>query len=434
MTKVDTQEFKTITASLYADNTTGDIGANDLRTQMDNIADSSAFISEQLTNPSINDDDSNTAGNGTFKAGDIWLNQSSEEAFVCIDASTGVAAWVQITFTNSGVLTASGGPADNELAVWTSATNLEGDSNLTWDGSTFGVTGDVTVSGTVDGRDIATDGTKLDGIADNAIDEITVGTNPVDGTSGTSWGATTITVETGDGITVSNPTSGEVNIRLDNNNITADTSDRTLDETDNFAHVTNAGATSTVRWTVPDDSDLQTGTPRLVTTFFKSADYQMEIIGDNNVTINGVTENGGEESLNVICPTPYNGFAVLVFSGIPQTYYLYESNQLDWSFNEQTGLTYTLSLSDRSKIVTVDNASANTVTIPTNAAIEFPVGTEIRVLQVGAGTTTIQGDTGVTLNGVSSGSGAMTGQWDEVRLYKKASDEWYAVGGIGTVS
>lgn len=68
----------------------------------------------------------------------------------------------------SGDVVASGTPADNQLAVWTSSFEAEGDSNLTWDGTALSITGNIAVSGTVDGRDLATDGTKLDGIESNA--------------------------------------------------------------------------------------------------------------------------------------------------------------------------------------------------------------------------------------------------------------------------
>lgn len=57
-----------------------------------------------------------------------------------------------------------GTPVDNQVGVWTGDGTIEGTTGLTYDGSTLGITGNITVSGTVDGRDVATDGTKLDGI------------------------------------------------------------------------------------------------------------------------------------------------------------------------------------------------------------------------------------------------------------------------------
>jgi len=102
--------------------------------------------------------------------------------------------------------------------------------------------------------------------------------------------------------------------------------------------------------------------------------------------------------------------------------------------NAQTGATYTLALTDAAHFVTMDNGSANTLTIPTNTAIAFPVGTVITVGQKGAGTTTIDADTGVTLNGVSGGQGDISAQWATVMLRKVATDTWEAWGSIGTVA
>ena len=53
---------------------------------------------------------------------------------------------------------------------------------------------------------------------------------------------------------------------------------------------------------------------------------------------------------------------------------------------------------------------------------------------LGAGTTSITGDTGVTVNGVSAGSGDMSGQYSAASLRKSATDTWVAVGSIGTVA
>lgn len=104
------------------------------------------------------------------------------------------------------------------------------------------------------------------------------------------------------------------------------------------------------------------------------------------------------------------------------------------SGNAQTGTTYTLALADAAHFVTMDNGSANTLTIPANAAVAFPVGTVITVGQKGAGTTTIDATTGVTLNGVSGGQGDISAQWATVMLRKTATDTWEAWGSIGTVA
>ncbi len=50
-----------------------------------------------------------------------------------------------------------GTPVNNQVGVWTGDGTIEGTAGLTYDGIAFNVTGNITLSGTVDGIDIATD-------------------------------------------------------------------------------------------------------------------------------------------------------------------------------------------------------------------------------------------------------------------------------------
>ena len=52
----------------------------------------------------------------------------------------------QTTASSGGNVSSTGTPANNQLAVWTNATTIEGDSNLTWDGSDMNVGGVFTVA------------------------------------------------------------------------------------------------------------------------------------------------------------------------------------------------------------------------------------------------------------------------------------------------
>lgn len=97
--------------------------------------------------------------------------------------------------------------------------------------------------------------------------------------------------------------------------------------------------------------------------------------------------------------------------------------------NAQTGTTYTLVLGDAGKMVTMTNASANTLTVPPNGDVAFPVNTRIDVLQYGAGQTTIAAGSGVTI--YSSGAKLkITGQYSGATLWKKATNTWVLVGDI----
>ena len=102
--------------------------------------------------------------------------------------------------------------------------------------------------------------------------------------------------------------------------------------------------------------------------------------------------------------------------------------------NAQTGTTYTLAIADAGKLVTMSNASANTLTIPPNSSVAFVVGTVVAVRQKGAGATTVTAGAGVTLNAVSTGSGVLSGQFSSVVLTQEAADTWSISGKHGTVA
>lgn len=97
--------------------------------------------------------------------------------------------------------------------------------------------------------------------------------------------------------------------------------------------------------------------------------------------------------------------------------------------NTQTGTAYTLVLADKGKIVEMNNAGANTLTIPANASVAFPVNSRIDLSQFGAGQTTIAADAGVTIRS-AGGKLKLTGQYSGATLYKRGTDEWVLVGDL----
>ena len=97
--------------------------------------------------------------------------------------------------------------------------------------------------------------------------------------------------------------------------------------------------------------------------------------------------------------------------------------------NEQTGTTYTLALTDDGKVVEMNNASANTLTVPPNSSVAFPVGSQILVLQTGAGQTTLAAGVGVTVNS-KDGNLKLSAQWCAATLIKRATDVWVVVGDL----
>lgn len=98
------------------------------------------------------------------------------------------------------------------------------------------------------------------------------------------------------------------------------------------------------------------------------------------------------------------------------------------SVNAQTGTSYTLVLGDANNAVTMDNASANTLNVPLNSSVAFPVGTVVSIVQLGAGVTTVDGATGVSINGVDGGAADLSAQHGAVSLLKVATDTWNLAG------
>lgn len=78
----------------------------------------------------------------------------------------------------------------------------------------------------------------------------------------------------------------------------------------------------------------------------------------------------------------------------------------------------------------MDVTSANTVTVPPNSSVAFPVGAYIpAVVQKGSGQTQIVAGSGVTIHS-RSGNTKLTTQWSAATLYQRATNEWVLCGDL----
>ncbi len=89
---------------------------------------------------------------------------------------------------------------------------------------------------------------------------------------------------------------------------------------------------------------------------------------------------------------------------------------------------YTLVLTDDGDIVTINNGSANNLTVPLNSTAAFPIGTQITIIQLGAGQTTIVATGGVTIN--STPGLKLRAQYSVATLIKLGTDSWIAAGDL----
>lgn len=96
--------------------------------------------------------------------------------------------------------------------------------------------------------------------------------------------------------------------------------------------------------------------------------------------------------------------------------------------NEQTGVAYTLILTDAFKMVAMANAGANTITVPPNSAVAFLDNTRIDLGQDGAGQTTIVAGAGVTIR--TPETLKLRKQWSKASLIRRAANVWDLVGDL----
>lgn len=97
------------------------------------------------------------------------------------------------------------------------------------------------------------------------------------------------------------------------------------------------------------------------------------------------------------------------------------------TLNTQTD-SYTLVLGDDGKLIIMNKGTANDLTIPLNASVAFPTGTQIVVQQLGAGQTTIVATGGVTLQ--AQPGLKISAQYGVATLIKTGTNTWIVCGAL----
>jgi hypothetical protein len=87
---------------------------------------------------------------------------------------------------------------------------------------------------------------------------------------------------------------------------------------------------------------------------------------------------------------------------------------------------YIAALSDADQLIYLNVAGANTLTIPPNSSVAFPVGTTLTVEQAGAGQCTVTAGAGVTLHNSSSNN--TRAQYSLVSAVQTAANQWTVFG------
>ena len=104
------------------------------------------------------------------------------------------------------------------------------------------------------------------------------------------------------------------------------------------------------------------------------------------------------------------------------------SKLADATIDDQAS-SYTLALTDKNKFIKMTSGSANTVTVPTNASVAFPVGSQIHIIQYGAGKTQILPVAGTpTIYGTPGQF--LRAQYSSATLLKCDTNIWMLMGDL----
>ena len=163
--------------------------------------------------------------------------------------------------------------------------------------------------------------------------------------------------------------------------------------------------TTNFGWTTPDDTDL---------------------VKDGAAAIR--TALGGVDTSFVDLKGGTTGQVLAKNSGTDLDFTWTEQDDTTLAFNAQTGTTYTLVATDKTKLVTTSNASPVTVTIPADI---FVAGNQINIQSIGVGLTTISGGSvTITSTGASSSAPVLRARYSAATIICTASNVFTVVGDL----
>ena len=107
-----------------------------------------------------------------------------------------------------------------------------------------------------------------------------------------------------------------------------------------------------------------------------------------------------------------------------------EQNKIADSIIDTKTANYTLVLTDKNKFIEMNVGSANTVSIPTDASVNFPIGSQINITQYGTGKTQVVAVTPGTTSVRSTPGAFLRAQYSSATIIKRAANEWYLIGDL----
>ena len=185
-------------------------------------------------------------------------------------------------------------------------------------------------------------------------------------------------------------------------------------------------------------ADLLGGASGYILAKNSATDMDFVWIANDQGDITGITAGTGITVTSPTGPVPTVSIDTAVTADLTTAQTLTNKTLtapvINLALNAQTGTTYTFVLTDNGKLVTASNASAQTYSIPTNASVSYPIGTQINLIQIGAGQVTVSaatpGTTTISSNAATPAGPKCRNQFAALTCIKVATDVWYVIGDI----
>jgi len=208
--------------------------------------------------------------------------------------------------------------------------------------------------------------------------------------------------------------------------------------------------TTNYNWETPDDTDLVKDGAAAIRTLGSSIDTTTKNLNPQTTT-GALAYRSATANVNTALPIGSAGQVLTVAAGVPSwatptgdiegittgtdsglsggatsgTVTL----RLKLEFDAETGTTYTLLAANLNQLVTLNNASAITLTVPPSV---FSAGDVINIAQIGAGQVTVSQGAGVTINstGATATAPKLRARYSAASIICTASNTFLVVGDI----
>jgi hypothetical protein len=183
-------------------------------------------------------------------------------------------------------------------------------------------------------------------------------------------------------------------------------------------------------WTLPLGSDIDSilGAPSINRGMKVRLENQTDFVF--SVAANtGTTLTGMSSPITIVIPSRGSVICDLIRLGT-NSYSLFGGPASGYSVIAVSGTTKTFALTDQFSYQACSNGSTQTLTIPLNSVIPFPIGTTIEIGQQGAGQVVMAATGGVTLNSVVGSAPKSFAQYVPFSIKKVSVDTWIAYGAL----